>query len=708
MPPASAASRSLLAAVDTSRYSTEGPVAMKNALWIFVALPLACTLGLLPRLGAAPQTGPIVYLVRGLEDEDLAVVGAALAGRDDAVLLLDSDLSSPHLARFITSIHSRQLIALGNFPNASSDLPCRLGLCPDRFLPWNLETAEELWQKHLPDSRALVVCAAGQRRILLQAAALAGSAKAPLFVLRGGEGERTLLRRRLDRADKVYVVGEVEGLVPKSGGIRKVVLRDEEAVAVAHRNVLLRGGDIETAVICNPEDAREGQNRLSSLAPWVAAQKRAALLLTGPSGADVPAIVQRAVEHESLRRLDALLLLADLQAIPWERRPNPIAGKDEQIEMEPLTPKESEPYSFAIGRLFHSDLGVVPLTLARQQWQTSQPGPRRALIAGNAGGGLVLLETISRGTAAEFSNAGYETTARFGRDVHADELRRLLPEQLLFLWEGHHGVLMREFEFLTWDEPLQPGLVFLQSCLALAEPKVQPVLSRGAVAVIGTSTRTYSGSGGACSRAFFDALLYDGRSVGGSLRQAKNFLQACTLLKEKRLGKDAAHKGATVRAAWAFTLWGDPTLHFPSPRPPAEARPTVDHKVRGNTLTLLVPKETADPVKTEKYQAALPANGRLAGLVRKDLVTGKDEDCRELAPLVFAEVALPKARQGTVPHLTSRVPSSHWVFAWDARRHTGYVLLLPRPQDKGEVQFRIHWDTPETARDVPSTSDKKK
>jgi hypothetical protein len=670
---------------------------MKTAVGIVVAVVVPVLSAAFSVLAAAaPPGGPVVYLARGLGEEELIVLGTTLAGRQDAVLLLDSELSSPHLARFIEGIHPRQLIAIGDFPNAASDLPCRLGLWPDVFLPWNAEVAEELWQRHLPDSRTLVVCPPEPRRLLLQAAALAGSSRAPLFVVHG-DRERAALRRRLDRADKVYVIGAAEQLVPKSAGIRKVVLRDEEAVATAHRNLLLRGGEIETAVVCNPEDAREGQNRLSSLAPWVAAQKRAALLLTGPAGTDVPAVVQQALEHESLRRLDALLFLADLQGIPWERRPNPIAGKDEQIEMEPLTPKESEPYSFAIGRLFHSDPGVVPLTLARQQFQPAVPGPRRALIAANAGSGLVLLETISRGTAAEFRNAGYETTARFGKDVRADELRRLLPHQHLFLWEGHHSTLMRDFEFLTWDEPLQPGLVFLQSCLALAEPKVQPALSRGAVAVIGTSTRTYSASGGACSRAFFDAMLYDNRSVGGSLRQAKNFLQACTLLKEKRLGKDAAHKGATVRAAWAFTLWGDPTLRFPSPRVPTAAHPTIDHEIDGNKLTLFVPKETADPVKTEKYQATSPANGRLAGLVHKDLVTGNDDDRRELVPLVFAEVAIPKAHQGMTPRLTSRVPSSHWVFSWDARRRTGYVLLLPRPQDKGEVQFRIHWETPATA-----------
>jgi hypothetical protein len=647
-----------------------------------------------PAVAQAPNTGPVVYLARGLGERELVVVGAALAGCDDAVLLLDSELSSPHIARFLEATHPRQVIAVGDFPNAESDLPCRLGMMPDVFLTWSAGTAERIWQTHLADSRALVVCLAGNRRLLLQAGALAGSVRAPLFVVPGEAGEVEALRKRLARAEKVYVVGQSNGWLPKVTTARKVLLRDEQAVAAAHWRALQRGGDIETAVVCNPEDAREGQDGLSSLAPWVAVQKRAALLLTGPAGANVGDVMEAALEQGPFGRLNFVLLVGDLKAIPWERRTNPAPGKDPMIEMEPLTPRGDEPWTFAVGRLFHADPAVVPLTLARQRWQLPVPGPRRALVAANAAGDLALLETLSRGTAAELRNAGYETIAQFGKELRPDTLRRLVPEQHLFLWEGHHGTLMNQFEFLLWDEPLQPGLVFLQSCLALAEPKAQPLLSRGAVAVIGTSTRMYAASGGSCSRAFFDALLYDGESVGGSLRQAKNFLLALSLLKEKRLGKDAKQNGATLRAAWAFTLWGDPTVRFPAPRPPEGARAIVSHQLEGNNLTLFVPKEANDPVQTDKYQAKVTPNGRVAGLVRKDLITGSDEDRRELVPLVFAEVAIPRAHKGLTPRLTSRVPSNHWVFCWDGRRRTGYVLLLPRPQDKGEVHFRIHWDAP--------------
>jgi hypothetical protein len=284
-------------------------------------------------------------------------------------------------------------------------------------------------------------------------------------------------------------------------------------------------------------------------------------------------------------------------------------------------------------------------------------------------------------------NAGYRTTAIFGRQVTASRLRRLLPEHDVVLWEGHHNTLIKDWKFTHWNEPLPPALVFLQSCLALQEEKVHPLLERGAVAILGTSTRTYSASGGACSLAFFDALLYDGRPVGAALRQAKNFLIAYSLLKRKRLGKNATHTGANLRAAWAFTLWGDPTLRLPPPDRPASARPAVSHVVAGDHIILDVPTAPHDKVGSGRFQVAMPPNARLAGLLRKQ----HPERTRPLVPFVFAEVRLPRARPGQTPRLHSRLPGSRWVFVWDARRRSGYLLALPRPADGRQLRFRIDW-----------------
>src|SRR5207249_3939136 len=95
--------------------------------------------------------------------------------------------------------------------------------------------------------------------------------------------------------------------------------------------------------------------------------------------------------------------------------------------------------------------------------------------------------------------------------------------------------------------------------------EAQPLMQRGAVALVGSSTRTYSGTGGAFTLAFFDAALYEDQTLGASLRQSKNFLLSYSLLKQKRLGDRSKLTGANVRSAWAFTLWGDPTLKLPRP-----------------------------------------------------------------------------------------------------------------------------------------------
>ena len=240
-----------------------------------------------------------------------------------------------------------------------------------------------------------------------------------------------------------------------------------------------------------------------------------------------------------------------------------------------------------------------------------------------------------------------------------------------------------------WTEPTKPSLVFLQSCLALSEGKAQPFLERGAVALIGTSTRTYSASGGAFALAFFNALLYDRQTVGGSLRQAKNFLLAYSLLKEKRLGKNAKLTGANLRSSWAFSLWGDPTLKLPMPELPENHLPGVRHEVHGHTITVSLPETRYRKAISNQYQAEMSPNGRLAGLITPD---EDEENVKHLVPFIFAEVHLPKTPAGKTPHLQSHLPGSRWVFNWDSRRKCGYLLLMPRAKDQDEIRFHVDWE----------------
>jgi hypothetical protein len=557
-------------------------------------------------------------------------------------------------------------------------------------LPCEREVLSDAHRLYTPVSLA-VVCQRQPRDLLLQAACLAGTLRARLIVT-DETVEQVIQAARAESQgiQRFLVVGEPHRRTHAPAGLSIGFLADAAAVSELRERELAKLGRIRTVVVANAADTKADPRGMSSLAPLVALQKGAPLLLTDSTGANVETVVMSATQRSSLRDVDNIVFVADLQAIPMLQRPNPIPkDKDPIIEMEPLTPGGIDPFSFAIGRLFHEDRAVVPLLLARQRLLARSAGPRRALVASNPRGDLNLLETFSRNTVHELRNAGYETTALFGKEINGDDLRRLMPEHDVFLWEGHHNPLIVDFGLPGWDEPLPPAFVFLQSCLALKESKAGPLLSRGAVGVVGSSTRTYSASGGACSLAFFDALLYDGETLGGALRQSKNFLLAYSLLKEKRLGKEATRGGANLRSAWAFTLWGDPTLQLPRPPAPTDALPGVRHEVLGDTIVVHLPAERHERVISDKYRTEMMPNSRLAGLLQRQ----KGQDGLALAPFVFAEVHLPDAAAGRTPLLRSKLSPDRFVFCWDRRRSCGYLLLTPDRQAEREIRFHVEWQT---------------
>jgi hypothetical protein len=128
-------------------------------------------------------------------------------------------------------------------------------------------------------------------------------------------------------------------------------------------------------------------------------------------------------------------------------------------------------------------------------------------------------------------------------------------------------------------------------------------------------------------------------------------------------------------------------VKLPRTQPPPDALAHVKHRVRGDQITVTLPERLYDRVNTGKYQAQMLPNARLAGLLSKD----ETDEERRLVPFLFAEVHLPRAPTGKAPHLRSRLPERHWVFCWDARRSTGYLLITPRPRDEKEIRFHVDW-----------------
>jgi len=660
-----------------------------------------------PPLGDVSPILPkrVVFLGGEMSAEALIQFSSAVAARDDNnVLLFDIPGSQVYTKAFLKAYHPDRIIPVGVFPQGVNDLERRLELRTEPAVSCASDPPLDMWHRVLGKSDSLVFCPNQPRSLVLHAAVLAAELKAPLYLTHDRPDERARFEKlvRNWEAKEAWAIGEAANLCRDLNEVQLHVLAKESQVASLAIKLAARKGPLETIVVANPTDYREGLGNMAALAPWVAVRHRAALVLTNPGGDNVEVQVSQALENRLLHRAESLILVASLKGVPMKRRPNPIpADKDPAIEMEPFTPTGFEPATFATGRLFHDQPRILPLMLARQQlWTDKGQRPRKALIASNPGGTLPLLEAFSRNTIKELHNTGFEITSLIGNQVNKDDLRRMLGENDLFLWEGHHNTLIRDYAFPEWDEPLPPSLVFLQSCLALKEEKVLPLLQHGAIGVVGSSTRVYSASGGACSLAFMDALLYDNQSLGGALRQSKNFLLAYALLKEKRLGAQAHRSGANLRSAWAFTLWGDPTLKVPHPETREDSLAGVGHEVQGNTIILNVPPLQHERVYTSKYQVQMPPNGRLAGLIHRD----GDEDGLPLVPMLFAEVSLPRAPKGLTPHLQSRIPSNRYVFTWDERRKAGYLLVLPRPSDQKELRFHVHWESPPQAANTTALS----
>ena len=204
------------------------------------------------------------------------------------------------------------------------------------------------------------------------------------------------------------------------------------------------------------------------------------------------------------------------------------------------------------------------------------------------------------------------------------------------------------------------------------------------------STRTYSGSGGAFSLAFFNAMLYENRPLGGCLRQAKNFLLAYSLLKEKRLGKNAKLTGANLRTAWAFTLWGDPMLQ------PAGAG--AHRRPAGAVRPWSAATRSSSTCRTRRIKRPL----RRLPLARCGPTPAWPACCEKTGRTasIWSLSSLPRSacrgsRRVRRPDLRSRLPDKNWVFCWDARRRVGYLLVTPRPRDQGELRFHVEWDEQE-------------
>jgi hypothetical protein len=614
----------------------------------------------------AAQQGTTVILASGLADPDLIALSVNTAtGMPDADFLMDTPRAETTLKPFLDRHKPAKMIRVG--PKEQDAVA----------FSWSL----------FPKAEHVVVAPRAPNDLLLQAATLAGTMQAPLVLLADGpdplKGLQDVVTARGTK--EVFAVGAAATPCKGLKGVEVRSLGDVKEVTALLHKAMTHTGRVSTLVLANPADPKG----TAALAPWIAVKHKAALLLTDAKGGNTVAVVDAALKE--FPHADSLIVAADFDAIPTVKRDNPAAGKDEQIDVEPWMPAGEEPITLSSGRLFHPDRAIVPLMLAGQRRLEKNPDPPKVLIASNPGDGLPLLETFSRNTGRELQNAGYKVTGLYGKsELTGKELRELLPQHDIFLWEGHYRTLIDTYEMPKWTEQLRPSVIFLQSCLALNPAEGGLLFDRGAVAMVGSPNRTYSASGGAISLAFFDALAYEGKPIGPAMRSAKNFLICYSILKDKRLGDAAKLSGANKRAAWVFSVWGDPTLKLPKAIPPADALPSLQTEVVKNTIALMPPAAKYPATEVTPYRAEMWPGGRLAGLTTAD-----PDASHRLVPLAFAEIPLLDGPAGMVPKLTSKLPGNNWVFRWDARRKVGYLLALPREKDGNRIEFKVKWEAPE-------------
>src|SRR5262249_5060734 len=133
-----------------------------------------------------PAAGRTVFLCGGLADEELVTFTAAFcASRHPGVVLFDAPRFSDTTRAFLAEFRPACVIPVGSFPQGVADLEQRRGVKPHPAQTWARGPPSGLPGLLLPSARRVVLCPAEPRRLLLQAACLAGAAHAPLFVSHG-------------------------------------------------------------------------------------------------------------------------------------------------------------------------------------------------------------------------------------------------------------------------------------------------------------------------------------------------------------------------------------------------------------------------------------------------------------------------------------------------------------------------------------------
>src|SRR5207249_1012032 len=125
------------------------------------------------------------YIVGQLGDEDFLSFTSALAATDlNAIVLLDTPGAAPYLKRFLQEYRPDRVVPVGTFADDATKRDQRLGVSLAPALKWSSLQAGPHESGLFAQAERVVLCPAQPRGLLLQAACLAGVARAPLLVIK--------------------------------------------------------------------------------------------------------------------------------------------------------------------------------------------------------------------------------------------------------------------------------------------------------------------------------------------------------------------------------------------------------------------------------------------------------------------------------------------------------------------------------------------
>lgn len=305
---------------------------------------------------------------------------------------------------------------------------------------------------------------------------------------------------------------------------------------------------------------------------------------------------------------------------------------------------------------------------------------------------LMLAESIGRTTALELQNFHLKGREHYGEPPDDPQVWKDALNTDLLIYEGHieEFALVKKSgndsdEFGGFDAPLFNRFPFLALLACHSLDNSELLLNRGVSGIIGTCSKIHSASGSAFIKSFFDAMLYEKRSTGEAVRDAKNY--ALSLVKLK-CARGHVEQNKIMRVAFSFRLIGDPEVNLFGGRlqPPIRQRITaafVDQK----TIEINTPLDYLPLVETEGYRLKLFPGAEAAGIFSR--ISVGETEVKEIHPFYFFRLEPPPNRSGrqyrfedctrnATRNISLNDPFGRWIYVLHYPRtiHPGTAVLL--------------------------------